>query len=196
MIKVQKFVLTGFTMAITSIILLLTIGNHAFAIEYTNEKCGVSIQYPKDWVAIESNYVFEDKSRTISDFQSEDEDVLGLSFTIENMGLAKKSITEVSEWFREYWVTSPESGILSSEITEINGFPAYEITYYEGLAGDYEFQDEKSHTMEVVIIAYDREYVLRYEAPNKTDFDKYSSIVNEMANSIKISKPNFEGINC
>jgi hypothetical protein len=56
---------------------------------YENEKCGVSIQYPKDWVATESNSVFEDKSRTISDFQSEEEDVLGLSFAIENMGLAK-----------------------------------------------------------------------------------------------------------
>lgn len=50
--------------------------------------------------------------------------------------------------------------------------------------------------MEVVIIAYDREYVVLYEAPNKIDFDKYSSIVEEMANSIKITKPNFEGVKC
>jgi hypothetical protein len=42
--EVQKsIVLTGFSMAITSI-LLLTIGTHTFAIEYTNEKCGVSFQ--------------------------------------------------------------------------------------------------------------------------------------------------------
>jgi hypothetical protein len=33
---------------------------------------------------------------------------------------------------------------------------------------------------------------------NKAEFDKYSSIVEEMKmkNNIKISKPNFEGINC
>jgi hypothetical protein len=41
--KVQKFVLIGFTMVITSII-LLTVGNHASAVEYThyqNEKYGI-----------------------------------------------------------------------------------------------------------------------------------------------------------
>lgn len=32
--------------------------------------------------------------------------------------------------------------------------------------------------------------------PNKAEFDKYSTIVEEMANSIKITKPNFEGVKC
>lgn len=162
---------------------------------YSNEKCGVSIQYPKDWVATESNFI-DDKIKTIADFQSEDDDIYTLSFSIENFGLAKKSMSEISKWFRDYWVTSPESGIVSSGISEINGFPTYQIIYYDGLEGKYELQDEKSHTMEVLIIAFGREYVLLYEAPNKTDFDKYSSIVEEMANSIKITKPNFQGINC
>ena len=186
-----------FLIAVTLIALGSSYGKIFAELEntYINEKCGVSIQYPKDWVATESNFIGE-KSKTIADFQSEDDDINTLSLSIENFGLAKKSIADVSKWFREYWVTSPESGILSSEITEINGFPVYQITYYEGLPGDYEFQDEKSHTMEVVIIAYDREYVVLYDAPNKEDFDKYSSIVDEMANSIKITKPNFEGVKC
>lgn len=163
---------------------------------YTNEKCGVSIQYPKDWVATESDFVFEDKSKTVVDFQTEDDDINTLSFSIENIGLAKKSIAGISEWYKDYGVTSSESGIVSSEITQINGFPAHKIIYYDGLAGEYELQDEKFHTMEVLIIAFDREYMLLYDAPNKTDFDKYSSIVEEIAKSIKITKPNFEGINC
>ena len=163
---------------------------------YVNEKCGVSIQYPKDWVATESDYVFEDKSKTITDFQSEDDDILELSLAIEKLGLAKKSMAGISEWYKEYGVSSVESGIVSSGIIEINGFPTFEIIYYDGLAGEYEFQDEKFHTMEVLIIAYDREYRLIYEAANKADFDKYSSLVDEMANSIKITKPNFEGIKC
>jgi hypothetical protein len=50
--------------------------------------------------------------------------------------------------------------------------------------------------MEVLIIAFDREYRLIYDAPNKAEFDKYSTIVEEMANSIKITKPNFEGVKC
>lgn len=50
--------------------------------------------------------------------------------------------------------------------------------------------------MEVLIIDYDREYVLLCDVQNKHDFDKYSSVIEEMANCIKITKPNFEGINC
>ena len=52
---IQKFVLIGFTMAITSIV-LITVGNNAFAIEYTNEKCGVSIQYPEEWEVENQDY--------------------------------------------------------------------------------------------------------------------------------------------
>jgi hypothetical protein len=50
--------------------------------------------------------------------------------------------------------------------------------------------------MEYAIPAYDRQYIFEYEASNKKEFDKYSSIVEEMADSIKIKKPNFEGVNC
>jgi hypothetical protein len=165
---------------------------------YTNEKCGVSIQYPNGWTVEESDFA-TDMSKTISDFQSGDEDIFGLSFAIENIGLAKKSITEIADWYKDYGITSTtstESGILSSGIGEINGFPSYEVIYYEGSKGDDKSQDEKFHTQEILIIAHDREYRLTYEAPNKADLDKYSSIVEEMANSIKISKPSFEGINC
>ena len=40
---------------------------------------------------------------------------------------------------------------------------------YDGLTGEYELQDEKFHTMEVLIIAFDRECMLIYQAQNKTD---------------------------
>jgi hypothetical protein len=53
--KVQKFVLGGFTTVITSII-LLTIGNNAFAVEYTNytsEKYKIKFDYPSDWTVTE-----------------------------------------------------------------------------------------------------------------------------------------------
>lgn len=191
-------IILSFLVVVTSLVLGISFEDSFAELEntYTNEKCGVSLQYPKDWVATESNYVFEDKSKTIADFQSEDDDINTLSFSIENIGLAKKSMAGISEWYKDYGVTSSESGIVSSEITQINGFPAHKIIYYDGLAGEYELQDEKFHTMEVLIVAFDREYMLLYDAPNKADFDKYSSIVDEIAKSIKITKPNFEGINC
>ena len=59
--KVQKFVLVGFTTAITSII-LLTIGNNAFAVEYTNytsEKYKIQFEYPSDWTVTEKTSRFD-----------------------------------------------------------------------------------------------------------------------------------------
>ena len=40
---------------------------------------------------------------------------------------------------------------------------------------DYEIQGERFHIKEILIIAYDREYVLLDETPNKSDFYKYQS---------------------
>lgn len=51
--------------------------------------------------------------------------------------------------------------------------------------------------MEYLIIPHDREYRINCKAANrKKEFDKYSPIVKQIANTLKISKPNFEGINC
>lgn len=61
--RVQKsIVLTGFTTAITSI-LLLTIGNNAFAIEYTkytSENYGIQFEYPSNWQLTEKTSRFDD----------------------------------------------------------------------------------------------------------------------------------------
>ena len=43
---------------------------------------------------------------------------------------------------------------------------------------------------------FDREYRLAYEAADKVKFDKYQSTIENMAQTIKISEPKFEGINC
>ena len=57
----QSIVLTGVTMAISSIF-LLTIGNPAFAVEYTNytsEKYKIQFEYPSDWIVTEKTSRFE-----------------------------------------------------------------------------------------------------------------------------------------
>ena len=74
--KVKKFVLIGFTMAITSII-LVTIGNNALAIEYTNEKCVISINYPKDWKAEDVDYKSEG-IRSIVDFSPDSDNQVSI----------------------------------------------------------------------------------------------------------------------
>ena len=194
--KAQKSIcLTGFTMVITSF-LIIAVGNYVSALEYTNEKCGVSINYPEDWKVTESDYVFEDKSKTLVDIQSGEDDILALDISIENFGLAKKSLSDISEFEEDFVLSSPDANILESSITEINGFPTHKIAYYEGMLDEYELQEEKFHTVEYLIIAHDREYKINYQAADKQEFDKYAPFVEEIANSIKISKPNFEGINC
>jgi len=163
---------------------------------YTNEKCGISLNYPKDWKVTESDFVYKDKSKTIADLQTGEDDIFGLDISIENLGLAKKSLSDISEFEEEFVSINPDANILESSITEINGFPTHKIAYAEGMPDEYELQEEKFHTVEYLIIAYDREYKVNYQAADKNEFDKYSSIVEQIANSLKITKPNFEGINC
>ena len=57
---------------------------------YVNEKCGMSINYPKDWKVEESDFVFEDKSKTLADINTQEGDIFSLSIGIENMDSAKK----------------------------------------------------------------------------------------------------------
>jgi hypothetical protein len=191
---VQKsIVLTGFTMAITSIIILLTIGNHAFAIDYTNEKCGISINYPKDWKAEDVDYKIEGM-RPIVEFSPDSDNQVSIDlWDISDYG--EKTIEYVSEIFRPL-EEDTESGVIQDDILEVGGFPAQKLAYFEGIPGKYEFQEDKNHIMEINILAYNRLYQIKLEAENQDKFDKYAPLVEEIANSIKISKPNFEGINC
>lgn len=158
---------------------------------YFNEKCGVSIELPKGWTAIESDFVFEDKSKTLADFQSQDEDIFSLYIAIQDFGTSSMTPTGISESLREFASLSPDSNIIESDIGQINGFPSYKIVYTDGVPGKYEF-----HTLEILITAYDREYRLIFEAADKLEFDKYRSKVEEMAKTIKINEPRFDGISC
>jgi len=158
---------------------------------YFNEKCGVSIELPKGWTAIESDFVFEDKSKTLADFQSQDEDIFSLYIAIQDFGTSSMTPTGIFESLREFASLSPDSNIIESDIGQINGFPSYKIVYTGGVPGKYEF-----HTLEILITAYDREYRLIFEAADKLEFDKYRSKVEEMAKTIKINEPRFDGISC
>jgi GH15 family glucan-1,4-alpha-glucosidase len=64
--------------------------------------------------------------------------------------------------------------------------------YSDGLPG----RTDRFYTFDTLIVAYDREYRFVFEAADKAEFDKYRSTVESMAKSIRITQPNFEGINC
>jgi hypothetical protein len=105
------------------------------------------------------------------------------------------TIEYVSEIFRPL-EEDTESGVIEDDISEVGGFPAQKLAFFEGIPGKYEFQEDKSHSMEINILAYDRLYQIKLEAENQDKFVEYAPFVEEIANSIKISKPSFEGINC
>jgi PsbP-like protein len=190
--RVQKSIVLIATFAVTSLF-LFTIENHAFAIEYTNEKCGISINYPKDWKAEDVDYKIEGM-RPIVEFSPNSYNQVSIDlWDISDYG--EKTIEYVSEIFRPL-EEDTESGVIQDEISEVGGFPAQKLAYFEGIPDKYEFQEDKSHIMEINILAYDRLYQIKLETENQDKFDKYTPFVEEIANSIKISKPNFEGINC
>ncbi len=184
------YIVLSFLVVATSLVLETSFDKVFSELEntYTNEKCGVSIQYPKDWTVEEKGYT-SDLIKTIAQFQSTDNDIYGLDISIQNFGLSQYSMEEIAEE-QGFEGLLPSSTLIHSGITDINGFPAYEFIHTDSSErGEF-------HRSHLLIIAYDREYRLNFDEPDKADFDKYSSIVNEMGNSIKITKPNFEGINC
>ena len=189
---VQKsIVLTGFTMAITSM-LLFTLVTIAFAVEYSNEQCGVSIQYNEDWQVENDDYKSERLRSFVTIFPDPD-DIFNLIYMniwdISNY--QEKTIEYVSEIFAPL-----ESGdeikidVMQNNIIEVGGFSAQKLAYSE------EFHGYKTYFMDVNILAYDKVYQIELETEDQEKFDKYAPFVEEIANSIKISKPNFEGINC
>jgi hypothetical protein len=95
---------------------------------YVSEKCGVSIQYPKDWTVTESDYVYEDFSKTIAEFQSDEDDIVSLDFAIYNYEISDNSIENIAEQ-EKYNIDYPEISIIQSGITTINRLPTFKMTY-------------------------------------------------------------------
>jgi hypothetical protein len=192
--RVQNFVLIGFTIAITSNV-LITIGNNTFATEYPIEKCGVSIQYPEDWEVKNDDY----QSEGIRSFVTISPDDFSNPISIMIWDITefseKSTIEYVSEVFRPA-EDEIETEVIQDDILQVGDFPAQKLAYIEGIPGEYEFQEEKTHFMQINILAYDKLYQIQLETENLDEYYKYLPVVEEIANNIKISKPNFEGINC
>jgi hypothetical protein len=72
----------------------------------------------------------------------------------------EKTIEYVSEIFRPL-EEDTESGVIQDDIIEVGGFPAQKLAYFEDIPGKYEFQEDKSHIMEINILAYYRLYQIQ-----------------------------------
>lgn len=86
------------------------------------------------------------------------------------------------------------SQIITSETSQVAGYPAQKIVYTEGLEGTPE--NDRSKLMKVILVAFDREFVIIYDASNSGFYDKHISTFEDMLKTFKISEPTFSGINC
>ena len=168
---------------------------------YTNEKCGISINYPNDWKAENVDYKIEGIRPIVNIFPALDDTDNQVSIDLWDISdYRQKTIEYVSEIKRGSVEMGEELGeevtIMQDEVLEIGGFPTQKLVYIIGTPGEYEFQEEKAWTMELNILAYDRVYQINLQTENQENFDKYSPIVEQIQNTFKISKPNFERINC
>jgi len=171
---------------------LLTIGNHAFAIEYTNEKCGVSIQYNEEW-EVENSDLKTEKLRSFATISPDPDDIFNQIYlrVWDISNYREKTIEYVSDIFAlPEWGDEIKTDVIQDNVIQVEGFPAQKLAYSE------EFEGSKTYFTDVNILAYDKVYQIELETDDQEKFDKYAPFVEEIANSIKISKPNFEGINC
>ena len=125
---------------------------------YTNEKCGVSIQYPEEWKVENDDYKGEGL-RSFVDISPDPDDISNqISIRIWDISdYREKTIEYVSEVFTPL-EDDTETGVIQDDIIQVGVFPAQKLAYYEGIPGEYEFQEEKTHFMEINILAYDRVY--------------------------------------
>jgi hypothetical protein len=84
------------------------------------------------------------------------------------------------------------SQIITSEETQIAGYPAQKIVYAEDGAPD----NSGFKKMKVILVAFDREYVITLDASNADSYDVYIATFEDMLKTFKISEPKFDGINC
>jgi hypothetical protein len=84
------------------------------------------------------------------------------------------------------------SRIIASERTQVAGYPAQKIVYTEEGTPD----SSGFKKMKVLLVAFDREYVITYDASNSAYYEDYISAFEDMLKTFQISEPKFDGVNC
>ncbi|MDN5847794.1 MAG: hypothetical protein L0H53_16135 [Candidatus Nitrosocosmicus sp.] len=157
--------------------------NPSLSKTYSNAMCGLSINYPDNWVVEESNMKFgnlfdmaEIKPNTPDGFKN--------TVALEAQGISiypDKSIEGIAEFMEFYHAPDMGDTIIQSNRIDIPGTPAHEIVYeYMTSKGDI-WKDK-----EVYIPSENTLYVIRYNTVGLDYYDKYSSIVDDMIQSVKV----------
>jgi hypothetical protein len=153
---------------------------------YANDLCGLSINYPDDWMVEESNTKYEEGQSSLvvmAEISPNVSDRMRSTVQLEAEGMSgyrDKSFEEIID-FLESFYDYPGTTIIQSERTNVQGKPAYEIVYEETLSSG-EIWKKK----EVYIPFESTMYVIRYDTVGTNYYDKYISIVDDMIQTVKV----------
>ena len=154
---------------------------------YTNEICGLSIDYPTNWIVREFNQKYQsglsslfvmaemkpgvpDGFKTVVELESED--------ITPYPDISIKGIGE----FMEFYLSETNVNIKESLRKDINNASAHQIVY-DRLTPD----GNVLKTKEIYIPTEKNLYVIRYDTSGSNYYDKYISYFDSMIQTIKVN---------
>jgi hypothetical protein len=158
---------------------------------YKNILCGISINYPSDWVKEESNKkidVKDSSTTTLATIEPNTEDGFMSTVELEANSMSNypdKSIQGIGDFMKEYLQMGPDITIEQSGAEKINGYPSYKIVYIQRFSSTTG-SAEVWKIMEVYVLSDNIEYTIRFAATDSIHYYKYISTVENMIQSIKI----------
>lgn len=165
---------------------------------YANSQCGISIHYPSNWISGEDN----DDDATVNNFIVEiqpntpDGYKTAASIELDDIsGRSDRTFTGVKNFEVGTLTAQGElKKIMMTEPTQIAGYPAEKIVY---VAGSKAISDNEGFKkMKVILVAFDREYVITFHANSPDYYDNNISTFEDMLTTFQITKPKFDGISC
>ena len=152
---------------------------------YTNEKYGITMQYPSDWTKTEGESKVEDLEVEIVTFEKDITDYKGdvSLYFVPNQSISlQEYLSSTIEIYEEAYEDS-DFELLSSNATTgktLSGNPAYALEY------EYEFTDSNTKYLELGAKIGNNYYYVEYSAEEGNHYDESLPIAQKMMDSIKI----------
>lgn len=149
---------------------------------YANPQCGISMNYPSDWIITE----FNDKSLDMTSLANFKPSGTGITLQLEATDISAyaepdKSVEGFANVETEDILLNPEASIEQSNITEVSGIPAYRIVYNNPIT-----PTDTWKILYMTIASDNTQYTLRFTATSQDEYGKYVPVVDNMIKSMKI----------
>jgi hypothetical protein len=149
---------------------------------YTNPQCGISMNYPSDWIITE----FNEKSLDMTSLANFKPSGAGITLQLEATDIsayaeADKSVEGLANIEKEDILLNPEASIEQSNTTEVSGIPAYRIVYNNPIT-----PSDTWKILYLIVASNNTQYTLRFTATSQDEYGSYVPVVDNMIKSIKI----------